>query len=252
MAAPAEPSLSIETPERVALELDVAGLGTRALAYLVDFFILFFFWVTVLFVTSIARADGISVDELYALESLVQAALVLAAFGLQWGYWVGFETLWRGRTPGKRVLRVRVVRLDGAPVGFAECALRNLGRVVDFLPLLYATGMTAMMLSPRSRRLGDLIAGTVVIRERQVDLSRYDAPAARPAASAIPLSAAEYELVSGFLSRAAVLEPEARERLALKLAEPLARRLPAERQAAPLASGAAAEDFLKSLAAGHG
>ncbi len=255
--APPEPALSIETPERVALTLEVAGLGTRALAYLVDAFILFFFWVTVGFALSILSKQGLTFADFQALQAVAQAAIVLGVFFLQWGYWTLFETLWGGRSPGKRALGIRAVRLDGAPEGFTDAALRNLGRAVDFLPVLYAAGLTAMMISPRSRRLGDLLAGTVVVRERKVDLSRYDAPAAAAATPAAPasvlaLSAAEFELVSGFLARAGALEAQARARVALKLAEPLAGRLPEGKRAEPLASAAAAEEFLRSLVAGSG
>ena len=248
LAGQADPALSIETPERVLLTLDVAGLGTRALAYLVDAFLLFLFWVTVLFALSIVRTQGLSFADFQALQAVVQAAIVLGVFFLQWGYWTFLETLWGGRSPGKRALRIRVVKLEGSPETFSDAALRNLGRVVDFLPVFYAAGLTAMMVSPRSRRLGDLLAGTVVIRERVVDLSRYDARASGPSAgSAVALTPAEFELVSGFLSRAASLDPQARERVALKLAEPLARRLPEDRRAATLSSGAAAEAFLESV-----
>jgi len=256
MAAPpaplADPALSIETPERVELSLDVAGLGTRALAYLVDAFVLFLFWVTVLFVISIVQRQGISLEEILGLRSLVQAALALGIFALQWGYWVFFETIWAGRSPGKRLLHIRVVKLDGGPAGFAEASLRATGRVADFLPLFYAVGLLAMMVSAHSRRLGDLLAGTLVVRERQADLSRYDAKPQRPTATGLSLAPAEYELVSDFLSRAAQLAPEARTRVALKIAEPFAKRLPAEKQQAPLSNGPAAEAFLQSLVDGHG
>ena len=248
----ADPALSIETPERVELSLDVAGLGTRALAYLVDAFVLFLFWVTVLFIVSLVRTEGISTNDLYALQSVFQALLIFGIFAVQWGYWVLFETLWSGRTPGKRLIKIRVVKLDGSPVGFADCSLRNLGRVADFLPILYAVGMTTMMANPRSRRLGDLLAGTVVVRERKADLSRYETSQPTPSAAGLSLSPSEYELISDFLSRTDLLAPEARERVALKLAEPLARRLPVEKQAAALAGGVAAEAFLKSLVSGHG
>jgi uncharacterized RDD family membrane protein YckC len=249
-----DPTVSVETPERVQLCLDVAGLGTRAMAYLVDFAILILFWSTTEFAIAYLRSGHglVDLEELRGLRSSVQALLVFAIFFVQWGYWVGFETLWAGRSPGKRALRIRVIKLDGSPVGFGDVALRNLGRVVDFLPALYAVGLVAMTVSPRSRRLGDLLAGTVVVRERRVDLSRYEAPAAASRALAMPLSASEYELVTSFLSRAARLEPSARERVALKLAEPLARRLSAERLSAALESGAAAEAFLQEIAAGHG
>ena len=250
----ADPALSIETPERVALSLDVAGLGTRSLAYLVDALLLFLFWVALYFVLSLARADVITFDGFRALRSVVQAVIVLGAFALQWGYWTFFETLWGGRSPGKRALRIRVVRLEGAPETFADAALRNLGRWIDFLPLAYAVGLASMIVSPRSRRLGDLLAGTVVVRERQVDLSRYDGAGkvGEVAPHALDLSPAELELVLGFVARAATLDPEARARVALKLAEPLARRLPDEARARVLETAAAAEAFLGALVAGRG
>ncbi|HEY3448728.1 MAG TPA: RDD family protein [Myxococcales bacterium] len=245
---PPDPALSIETPERVSLSLDVAGLGTRALAYILDAFILFFFWASVIFVLALAIQRDL-VSSFQSLQTVAQVALSLGVFFLQWGYWTLFETLWGGRSPGKRALRIRVVKLEGSPEAFSDAALRNLGRVVDFLPMLYAAGLTAMMVSPHSRRLGDLLAGTVVVRERKVDLSRYDAPAgpAPSSSSAVALTPGEFELVSGFLSRATSLDPQARERVALKLAEPLARRLPEAKRNEPLANGAAAEAFLRAL-----
>lgn len=242
----ADPSLSVETPERVALSLDIAGLGTRTLAYLVDALLLFLFWATLSFVSSFVIE--VSPDQLAGLSAFLQAALVFGVFAVQWGYWVAFETLWSGQSPGKRALHIRVVKLDGSPVTFLDIALRSLGRVVDFLPALYAVGILTMVVNPLGRRLGDLLAGTVVVRERKIDLSRYgDGPVGpSKALSALRLTPAEFELVSGFLARAPQLDPSSRERVALKVAEPFARRLPRERQPA-LTSGAGAETFLATL-----
>jgi uncharacterized RDD family membrane protein YckC len=232
----ADPKLTVETPERVALELEVAGLGTRVLAWLVDALILFGFWMTLGFLASLVQRRGLSWDELRALDSLLQLGLLAGFFFVQWGYWVTFETLWRGRSPGKRALRIRIARLDGSPEGFAEAALRNLARAADFLPVCYGVALVAMLVDPKSRRVGDLLAGTVVVRERQADLSRY---AASPTAG---VGAADFEVVTGFLSRAEHMEPGARERLALKLAGALADRL---QPGAPApSSGAEAEKLL--------
>jgi uncharacterized RDD family membrane protein YckC len=241
-----DPSLSIETPERVALSLHIAGLGTRTLAYLVDALLLFLFWATLSFVSSFAIEVGL--DQVAGLSTFVQAALVFGVFAVQWGYWVAFETLWSGQSPGKRALHIRVVRLDGSSVTFLDVALRSLGRVVDFLPALYAVGILTMVVNPLGRRLGDLLAGTVVVRERKIDLSRYgDGPVgSSKALSALRLTPAEFELVSGFLARAPQLDPSARARVALKVAEPFARRLSSEQQPT-LASGESAEAFLATL-----
>lgn len=253
MLAPhaAEPSLTVETPERVELSLDVAGLGTRALAYLVDALALFLFWVTAAFVFSLFK-QGVSLEDFQALDSIVQAAIVIGAFLVQWGYWTLFETIWEGRSLGKRALRIRVVKVDGSPVGFADVALRNLGRVADFLPALYALGLVTMVANPRSRRLGDLLAGTLVVRERKVDLSRYEQAGAGPGGRSATLAPAEYELVTSFLERAEQLEPEARERVALRVAEPFVERLGGEKKAEHLRDGAAAERFLRALVDGNG
>ncbi len=216
--------LTVETPERVALDLDVAGLGTRILAWLVDGLILFTFWITLGFVGSLFQKRGVSLDELRALDSLVQVAIGAGFFFVQWGYWVTCESLMAGCTPGKRALRIRVVRLDGAPEGFPEAALRNLARAADFLPLFYGAGLLAMLIDGKSRRLGDLLAGTLVVRERQADLSRYESAVQ----SSAHLSSQEFELVCGFLDRATRLEREARVKLALQLATSFAGRLPAQ------------------------
>jgi len=248
----ADPALKVETPERVELSLDVAGLGTRALSYLVDFLVLFLLWTTVALASSLFNRQGVSLDDLYALRSLVKAALGLAVFAVHWGYWVLFETLWSGRSPGKRLLRIRAVRLDGSPAGFPEAALRSLGRVVDFLPVLYAVGLASMIANPRSRRLGDLLAGTVVVRERRASLERYLPGPPGQAAPGLSLEPAELELVTGFLARADQLSPEARERVAVRIAEPLARRLSPDKQAVALAGARQAEAFLRSLVQGDG
>jgi hypothetical protein len=94
------------------------------------------------------------------------AVYALIAFGFLWGYYIFFETLWDGQTPGKRRARLRVIRSDGLPIGFAEAAIRNLVRMVDFLPAYYGVGVVAMFVDGRSRRLGDLAAGTLVVRDK--------------------------------------------------------------------------------------
>jgi uncharacterized RDD family membrane protein YckC len=173
--------LVFETPERVSLSLDVAGLGTRVLAYLVDLFIVFLFWVTVLLVYSLF---GDALKQVQALSGGMQLLLGLATILTSWGYDVLFETLWRGQSPGKRVVGLRVVKSDGSPVGFVEAAIRNLARIADVFPALYTTGALCVALTPRHQRLGDLLAGTLVVKERAYDLSRYSGVPTAATASA--------------------------------------------------------------------
>jgi hypothetical protein len=129
------------------------------------------------------------------------------------------EVFFKGQTPGKKLVGIRVVRADGSPVGLFESAVRNLLRFVDFLPAFYPVGLVTMLIDRQNRRLGDLAAGTVLVRVEKVDLSRYaPSPTAGVASAAAPLSAQEAEVLTDFLQRADDLEPAARERLGALLA----------------------------------
>lgn len=228
------------TPERVALSLPVAGIGSRAGAYLLDAALFALFWIAAYFVLSFFADVW---DVVRALPGLTQTLLLIGVFAMQWVYWIAGEVFFDGRSVGKRVAGIRVVRLDGSPVTFLESAVRNLLRAVDFLPALYAAGVVTMLVSPQHRRLGDLAAGTVLVRDEQVDLSRYDAP---PPARA--LSAEDQELLASFLDRAPTLDPDARLRLARTLIDRFGGDAdPAAREAAA-ANWAAAEAFLRARA----
>ncbi len=245
----AAPQLTFETPERAVLSLDVAGLGGRALAFLVDLVVLFLAWVTALLAYSVA---GDLLRNLQQLSLAAQLAAIAVFFALGWGYDVAFETLARGQTPGKRLLGLRVVRADGAPVGLVESVLRNAARVVE-LPLLYAPAVLCVALTPRHQRLGDLLAGTLVVSDRAYDLGRYLAPQAAAAArwpalrgrATALLAPDEFERVCDFLRRRGSLSPEARERVGGKIAGRLAARA-----GAALDPGDA-EPFLEALAAAY-
>lgn len=245
----ADPRLTFETPERALLSLDVAGLGGRALAYLADLALVFLFWVTALLLYSFG---GDLLRRVQELSAAAQVVAVAAFFLTGWTYDVLWETLWRGQTPGKRLAGVRVVRTDGAPVGFVESVVRNVLRAVE-LPLLYAPGVLAVALTPRHQRLGDILAGTLVVKDRSYDLSRYAAAAAldpRWAAlrgrAGAALAPGDFERLSDFLRRRPVLEPSARARLAGKMATALAARA-----GAGAVSLADAEPFLEALAAAY-
>lgn len=150
--------VALETPEHVVLPVAAAGPVVRAAAYGID-----------LFLRSILLAFClVAVAMLFPLFHLADAGmgLVLVAwFVLDWGWYVVFETFDHGRSPGKRVMGLRVVRIDGSPIGAREAMLRNLLRAADGLPLLYVVGAVTTALDSRFRRLGDLVAGTLVIHE---------------------------------------------------------------------------------------
>ena len=239
-ASPSDPlSLGVATPERVLLSLPVAGIGSRTGAWLLDAGLMFLFWIALYFVFSLL-ADVVAFVE--SLSGLFATLVLLGIFAMQWLYWTAFEVFWNGQSPGKRLVGIRVVRQDGAPVGFFESAVRNLLRVVDFLPAGYAVGVITMLLNPHHRRLGDLAAGTLLIRDEKVDLSRYaaaptatgTAPSSTSAHAA--LRAKDAELLLAFVERAPSLEPGAREKLTAQLLARFAAHLPPEERARLAAS----------------
>ncbi|NDJ33638.1 MAG: RDD family protein [Chloroflexi bacterium] len=160
-----EELLQIETPENVAFGYEVAGLGTRFMAAMVDHVILLVLYVLLYgagFFIALALAPDIE-TLIETQGGIVLAVVGLIAFFLLWGYFIVFETLWNGQSPGKRLLRVRVIRVDGLPAGFTEAVIRNLVRIVDLLPTAYGAGVITMFVNPQARRLGDLAAGTLVV-----------------------------------------------------------------------------------------
>ncbi len=156
-------TLQIDTPENVSFDYDVSGIGSRFLAALVDTLLILLLQGIVLGTALLIVQWDVFTGE---FSSWVIAAFSLLAFVFFWGYYIFFEILWNGQTPGKRWVKLRVIRLDGTPVSAVEVIIRNLVRLIDFLPFAYAFGVTTMFVTDRSRRLGDLAAGTVVVHER--------------------------------------------------------------------------------------
>ena len=205
------------TPEAVTIELDVAGLGSRMIAWLIDTAIQLAIAVPILI--------GVGVGELGGSVELVVISLVL--FLLFWGYYPIFELSWQGRTPGKRAQRLRVVRTDGQPAGGAAIVVRNLIRILDVL-LLPFLAVISMIVTARAQRLGDLAAGTMVVREARFAAPRTLASPDRsdlPAVDATGLSEREYDVIRSFLVRRGSLDAIARARLAAQLASSLRGRV---------------------------
>lgn len=165
MSLPDE-TLAIETPENVAFGYQVAGLGSRFLATMIDTLLIGVLqFAVILVVLLILRA----VDALGGSDEAtgwVIAILGIVATIFYWGYYVFFEMLWNGQTPGKRWVNLRVIRGDGTPITLSESLIRNLARLVDFLPAAYGIGIITMFIDKQSRRLGDLAAGTLVVHDR--------------------------------------------------------------------------------------
>jgi uncharacterized RDD family membrane protein YckC len=157
--------LNIDTPEQVELSFHVAGLGSRFVAVLIDGLLLaaaYFGVGVLLFVVLLAAGMNKRLD---LLGSWMIAAIVIILFLLLWGYFALFEALWRGQTIGKRVMKLRVVKDSGRQITFFESLARNLLRYVDFLPFFFLTGVITMLCNKRNKRLGDFVAGTLVVHE---------------------------------------------------------------------------------------
>ena len=165
MALPDE-YLNIDTPENVAFGYEVAGIGSRFLAALIDTLILLVLQIvvnlTVLLILSLTILDFIAGESTWGW---LVAIFGLVSFTFFWGYYIFFETLWNGQSPGKRLTKLRVIRTDGTPITLAEAVIRNLVRMIDFLPAYYGVGVVVMFIDGQSRRLGDMAAGTLVVRE---------------------------------------------------------------------------------------
>lgn len=224
----------VETPEGIDLDYDVAGLGSRFVAALVDTVILF---VLLIFLLTMGLLGIALLTEManrllnFNLESdsvggIALAIILLLTFALIWGYYVFFEWIWEGRTPGKRISGLRVIKDGGYPLGFLDVVIRNVIRFVDFLPVYYMLGAGVMLFNKQSRRLGDLAAGTLVIKERS-DIRLASLTAASPTATPgtatprpdwVRLTPAEESLLRDFLDREPKLLPEVSRDLSARLA----------------------------------
>jgi uncharacterized RDD family membrane protein YckC len=160
-----EETLDINTPENVAFGYQVAGIGSRFLATLIDVIIITLLQIIVLVTYSFVLYI-FDIDPTGGGSAWVAAIMGVVIFLFYWGYYIFFEMLWNGQTPGKRWTGLRVIRADGTPITLSESLIRNLTRLVDFLPAAYGVGIITMFIDKRSRRLGDLAAGTLVVHDR--------------------------------------------------------------------------------------
>ena len=181
--------LVVATPELVAFQYQLAGLGTRFLAQAIDVCLLLATLIEVILL-------AVLISQLTSNTIAATTVGVAAGFLIVLGYFLVLELIWAGQTPGKRALRIRVVGMRGEPVTSGQVVIRNLVRIVDFLPFYYALGVITMFANGQGRRLGDLAAGTLVVRESdQLSLGALEArlAEARPLEER-PLSALEPNL----------------------------------------------------------
>lgn len=219
----------IVTPEAVRLDFDEANLGSRCLALLLDLLLQFTVLFTVLLAgTALAGATGEGLPEWVGV-----VLVLLLVFLVLWGYPVGSETLWRGRTLGKAALGLRVVTTEGAPVRFRHAAIRAALSLVDLWLTGGGAAVVSILATSRQQRLGDLVAGTLVLRERTAAGAtapvRFTVPPGAESYAATVdasgMTADDYATVRTFLLRATSLAPDARVRVGTDLARRVAAKL---------------------------
>jgi len=221
-----ERNVEIATGESVKFSYELAGLGSRFFAVFIDLAIqvgvvivasLLILWVSFALPSSAKAAPLTKIE-----DAVLTALFVITGFMLFFGYFIIFEWRWNGRTPGKRLLGIRVVRDGGFPLDFTAAAVRNVVRILELGLGFYAISAVATLLSPMNRRLGDMAAGTIVVRDQ-----RYERNAARAFsrdgeerddALVRELSPSERELIRRYVERRSTLSFSAREAVAAQIA----------------------------------
>jgi uncharacterized RDD family membrane protein YckC len=223
------------TPENIEVSYELAGIGSRFVAALIDHLLQV---IIVLVAALIANwlMVGMLTTSLFSgsAPSWVAALLGLFSFAVLFGYHTLFELLWAGRTPGKRATNLRVVRDGGYPIDPYASIVRNLVRLVDFMPPPYGIGLASVFFSAEYKRLGDYAAGTLVIKERpHAQLIARSLGAASPLVQQfVPLihnvdqlTPEEFQMVRRFVERRRELEPAIQAQIATRLALPLMSKL---------------------------
>ena len=182
--------ISIRTPENIELSYALAGPGSRATAYVIDLLIMSV--VCQVLINVLAYLFAMLVSAFGGQSTLwIAAMMTLGSFALYNGYFILLEWLMNGQTPGKRMLHIRVIKQGGYSLRFFDTLLRNLLRVVDFLPLFYGVGLTSLVLTRDSQRVGDLVAGTLVVYQEPVETESLLSDLPAPEESELPLPAAQ-------------------------------------------------------------
>jgi uncharacterized RDD family membrane protein YckC len=260
---PGSDQLSIDTPELVSIELPLAGIGSRFIAVLVDYLI----WgagALVLVLVGVVVLPAMNAFNKLSAQWTV-ALVVFAIFLVNWGYFTLFEAFWNGRTPGKRVARIRVIQRSGRPIGLFESMARNLVRYIDQIPFFYAIGVITMFCTRQHQRLGDLAAGTLVVRDRDPEAPLWGESGSRtftaqmfapsapipephhaltlPMGAIAKLSSADLEVLEGFFARRLDMSLETRAQLAQRIAAAIQAKSGLE-----MPAGASVETFLEATA----
>ena len=230
---------TIETHEQAGPLFHLAGIGTRFIAYLIDKLIqmgivLGLTIITVLLLILTGNLTSVGEFLVRVKDSLgwwLVAPTVAVYELVTKGYFILFEYLWNGSTPGKRSQEIRVIRKDGRPISFVAAVIRNILRAVDILGEIYPLGLVVMFIDSRNRRLGDLAAGTLVVREAEPKPSVVCTPVEESDTGdteirnvALEMTMEDYDLVRKFLARRDSLDADYRRDLAIQILERVSRR----------------------------
>ncbi len=239
--------LNIDTPEQVELHFHVAGIGSRFVALLLDHLIQFAFYLLLVLIFVLVFSGSKSTaasGELDTAGKWFIAAFIFVNFCIIWGYFALFEAFWKGQTPGKRVMRLRVIKDSGRQITLFEALARNLLRAIDYLPSLYLTGVITMLCNKRNKRLGDFAAGTMVIHEApdaqpmfvqaptflvpstvQFDRAVTAVPSQFPADAIAKLQPKDLLIIDTFFGRALDLSLDTRAAMALRIANEMCAKM---------------------------
>lgn len=262
-----EDILIIETPERVPLHFALASIGNRFLACAIDHALqVLAIIVMAIALTLIANYSSLG-DQFANAPKWVKAVLIIIVFLIFSSYFAFFEWIWNGQTPGKRWLKLRVIREDGRPVTFWEASVRNLLRTLDMMPApFYSIGLISVFVSSSDQRVGDMVAGTVVVREREAEAPAFAevfaSPVSDPAlrrsfkpvdfvADINVLTESEIEVVETFLRRRWDLAEMARQWMAWRVSLPIMYKLRPTYDLSTFTYEGFLEELLHRYRAGH-
>ncbi len=217
-------TLEVRTPESIAFSYELAGLGSRFLAVSVDIAIQTLVMIGIIWGLIYAGSHMSAAVRDASAPTKIEASLAIAfiaaiIFVVYFGYFILFEAFWNGQTPGKKMMGLRVVRDGGYPADFASIAIRNLIRVGEFVAGLYAVSAVAALLSPENKRLGDMAAGTIVVRDARAAKLADVLEEQRESAHPLMLSSQERELIDQFVARREGMAPHSRALMASKISE---------------------------------
>jgi len=237
--------LTIDTPEQTSLDFPLAGVGSRFIAMAIDTAIQagIGFVLVILFVLTIPALRVLGNTD----PQWVVAGMIIVFFLIYYGYFAFFEATWNGQTPGKRFAQLRVMKDDGRPINAYDAIARNLLRIIDQLPFLYGFAIVSVFFSKQNKRLGDFVAGTVVVHEKTVEATRpfqeaLQVDSSAPTYEVSRITPDELRLIETFLQRRDTFDPALRGSMAAQITARISAKLEVQVRGWP-----ANEKFLEAV-----